>query len=443
MYAAAIALSILIVSRQKSEGPKIAQAGTEHNVFGYAWSENFGWVSFNCTNDGSCATVNYGVNIDLGTGNFSGYAWSSNLGWISFNRSDTGDPPDQPHKTGAILADYNSGSGEVNGWAKILSLGDDGWIKLRKFSADIGANYGVSIDQATGDFSGWAWNATSTAGIGLGWLSFNCLNDSSCASSNYKVNAVLEQAPEARNLTAFHWSYAQASQLGALKANLRWQFYDVNAGDTESAYQIIVDDDPNPNSNTLIDTGKCLGYQNPVASCLIDIGVDSYPVHNQISLGYNQKYYWWVKVWDSYSSYYLPSDRTQYDSPSDTDNDDGDPLTFTTYKHEFPDVDFTWFPVEPSRGEKVQFTDASKYYTSAAPATPANCISSDCFYLWTVPGDATIDDATSANPIIIFGSSGQMSVTLKVTDNDGYYTSLTKTLNLKQKLPSWTEVKPE
>ena len=26
---------------------------------GYAWGENVGWISLNCTNDSSCATVNY------------------------------------------------------------------------------------------------------------------------------------------------------------------------------------------------------------------------------------------------------------------------------------------------------------------------------------------------------------------------------------------------
>jgi len=84
------------------------EAGAEHNVSGWAWSENVGWISFNSTNcdvdgDGvyegsnegggatpaptdcpSSGTVNsYGVKIDPSTGGFSGYAWSENIGWIN------------------------------------------------------------------------------------------------------------------------------------------------------------------------------------------------------------------------------------------------------------------------------------------------------------------------------------------------------------------------
>lgn len=150
---------------------KIALAGAGDNVSGYAWNSDYGWISFNCINDSSCATVDYGVAIDSATGYFSGYAWSSNLGWIDFAPSNG--YPEAP------LTDvhYNSATGDITGWAKILSLGDDGWIKMS------GSWGGVVIDGASGDFSGYGWNESA------GWLSFNCLNDSSCGSSNYKVSA--------------------------------------------------------------------------------------------------------------------------------------------------------------------------------------------------------------------------------------------------------------
>src|SRR3989344_3554235 len=87
-----------------------ARAGAAHNLLGFAWSSNVGWISFNSencdadnsgTSDGapagcppSGATIpNYGVNVDKTTGIASGYAWSSNVGWLSFNQSDlTGCP---------------------------------------------------------------------------------------------------------------------------------------------------------------------------------------------------------------------------------------------------------------------------------------------------------------------------------------------------------------
>ena len=56
---------------------------------GYGWAEKAGWISFNCSNTGTCGTVNYGVSVD-GSGYFSGYGWAENAGWISFNCSNTG-----------------------------------------------------------------------------------------------------------------------------------------------------------------------------------------------------------------------------------------------------------------------------------------------------------------------------------------------------------------
>jgi len=49
-------------------------AASTDDVSGWAWSENVGWLSFNCIDRGICATSNYGVNVDK-NGKFSGYAW--------------------------------------------------------------------------------------------------------------------------------------------------------------------------------------------------------------------------------------------------------------------------------------------------------------------------------------------------------------------------------
>ena len=60
-------------------------AGSEHNLSGWAWSENIGWISFNSTTGGG--GVNYGVTV-ASNGRLSGYAWSENIGWITFNQVD-------------------------------------------------------------------------------------------------------------------------------------------------------------------------------------------------------------------------------------------------------------------------------------------------------------------------------------------------------------------
>jgi len=415
IFAAAILISTAVVLFEHREDIDIAQAGSADNVTGYAWSSNIGWISFNCTNDDSCGTVDYGVNINPASGNFSGYAWSSNIGWISFVESNPPDSyifnsncPDVCDATNNCTACYNSGDGNVYGWAKILSLEDDGWLKMNGSWSD-----GVSIDQATGDFSGWAWNGNDT-GAGIGWVSFNCSNDDSCAASDYKVHGDINTPPTATALPAPNWSYDQACSYYARQAFLRWEFSDPDPDSSQSAYQVIFDDDSDP-TDPIIDSGKTLGSANQYS-----VGPDQ--------LSYDTPYYWWVRVWDNYD---VASDLVQYNSVTDTDNDDGNNLTFTTYKHEFPDVDFSWSPQNPSQGEDVQFTDNSIVYGGAT-------ISS---WQWTVPEDATIDDATISAPTITFGSSGSQTVTLKVTDSDGYYCSETKQININVALPEWKEVK--
>lgn len=65
-------------------------------LFGYAWNDGIGWISFNCDQTGvgggnNCASgggVDYGVTINPSTGDFSGWAWNDIAGWISFNSSN-------------------------------------------------------------------------------------------------------------------------------------------------------------------------------------------------------------------------------------------------------------------------------------------------------------------------------------------------------------------
>lgn len=100
---------------------------TDTVLGGYIWGENIGWVSLNCSNDNSCATVDYKI-VNDGNGNLSGYAWGENIGWINF------DP-----------------------------------------------TYGGVIINSTGEFTGYAW------GENIGWILFNCVDENTCASVDYKV----------------------------------------------------------------------------------------------------------------------------------------------------------------------------------------------------------------------------------------------------------------
>ncbi len=106
-------------------------------VFGWIWSENLGWISASCTNTDSCATVDFGLAIDTGTGDFSGWAWGENIGWISLSCSNT--------------------------------------------SSCATVDYGVNVDLVTGEISGWAWSEN------VGWISLSCTNTGSCATVDFGV----------------------------------------------------------------------------------------------------------------------------------------------------------------------------------------------------------------------------------------------------------------
>ncbi|MDP1625410.1 MAG: hypothetical protein Q8L64_06685 [bacterium] len=133
-------------------------AGTEHNISGYAWSSNIGWVSFNCMNHdpASCDDSNFGVNLDS-NGFITGYVWSPNIGWIQF-----GNLSDFPSGGGTQSTNARVSGSSVLGWARALSHsgGWDGWISLS------GTGYGVGYND--GVFSGYAWGSDV-----IGWLLFD------------------------------------------------------------------------------------------------------------------------------------------------------------------------------------------------------------------------------------------------------------------------------
>lgn len=162
-----------------------------HNVWGWAWSENIGWISFSCRNImAEGAGIDYGVDIDEVTGVFSGGAWSSSIGWISFEPADLVGCP-----SGTCNASLGLIAGELSGWARALSYGDgwDGWIKLRGTVQSDGSPYGVSIisnpsPPPASVFEGWAWGGDDTVEEAVvGWISFNCSNTGSCPGIDYKV----------------------------------------------------------------------------------------------------------------------------------------------------------------------------------------------------------------------------------------------------------------
>jgi len=171
-------------------------------LFGWAWSDGFGWLSLN---DKNClpkyldeeldpAVVcnpgppNHYVQLDI-QDQILGWAWSDNSGWICFGQICNGLPAQygtvQPAGGWqAYLEPDGSDSPAVKGWAKILNLADGGWLSLscNNVSSCATSDYQVHLIQK--DFGlltnpqprltldGWAWNG-NVDGSGFGWALFN------------------------------------------------------------------------------------------------------------------------------------------------------------------------------------------------------------------------------------------------------------------------------
>jgi len=168
-----------MASQTTTSGATGSGIGSGIPITGWLWSDNFGWISTNCSNTNSCGTVNYGMAIDPSSGELSGDGWSDNIGWVSANAVDlTGCP------TAPCTATISGGN--LTGWFKVIAGGSgqsggwDGFISLN------GAGYGVAF--SGGSFSGYAWDASGATmnnvkemdgtianGVqvaGEGWISF-------------------------------------------------------------------------------------------------------------------------------------------------------------------------------------------------------------------------------------------------------------------------------
>lgn len=104
---------------------------SDYELTGWMWGSATGWISLNCSNvSGSCATSDYKVTVDR-SGYLSGYAWGPQSGWVNF--------------------------------------------------APVGAGVNTVRINENGVFSGYAWVQS------FGYLSFNCSNDSSCGTVDFKT----------------------------------------------------------------------------------------------------------------------------------------------------------------------------------------------------------------------------------------------------------------
>ncbi len=203
---------IMVAPKADAHG-SVASGGTQNigDLLGYAWSSNFGWISFSCENDSSCGAGNWGVTVDTTSGNITGYAWSSNVGWINF-----GSPNLTGCGVGATEAVYDAASKRLRGYARVVSLsppvlpvaagGADGCINLDP-GAPVSAADAVQVKTYVSGptridyFDGYAWDASIPVGgpaVGIGWIDFCASAPVVCARFRSPLSATSVATPWVR-----------------------------------------------------------------------------------------------------------------------------------------------------------------------------------------------------------------------------------------------------
>lgn len=109
--------------------------GVEYRLFGWLYSNTYGWISLNSDNlnpsncvSPQCNDTGIPYSVKLSSDNaISGYGWSSNVGWVCFGANCQGTTPVGASPSASL--DINSG--KINGWAQVAALGGDGWVHFR------------------------------------------------------------------------------------------------------------------------------------------------------------------------------------------------------------------------------------------------------------------------------------------------------------------------
>jgi hypothetical protein len=386
------------------------------NLYGFAWSENIGWISFNyknCDTDnngyidsGACGGDNsttpikiYGVYLPKygadGTPtsqrNFKGYAWSPNIGWIKFNPDTTSAPADVTNKCGnspayllfgniaygLVRACAGAANPDCTGGANPAAGGWDGWICLNGYGTQ---PYHVGFDTGSNEFNGWAWGGggTSAQNAVVGWISFNHLNcdpngdgnpsdgPAQCVEPgrNYSVNPIpnykvyyqlVNTAPTASGLQLDGSPVYCNVGPGEGQISFKWTYNDID-GDPESRFDFQIDNNSDFSSPEV--DRSFTGLNNPSGTVNTQTVFVEAPLQAD-KITYNTPYYWRVRVFDSKGG---DSGWVQYNDPADTNENpaDGNPLTFTTIPHAKPWVDFQWCPLNPDINETIQFCSVTE-----------------------------------------------------------------------------------
>lgn len=369
----------------------------------------------------------------------------------------------------------------VTGWAWIGADNCDGTGGCISQTNPLGwvsfISYGVNIDYATDEISGYAWVGDDTTGVA--WLDFssNALSgygptgvDAFAARLDSATNKIIGWAPIVANTTIISWVHFCSScgysavintdgTIGAAGSanHYAWAGSSSDADFTGLGWidlrQVKFSLPPpvvsslsenflyNTNGRqmrfnwtmtggTLPQNGFQIQVRNAALVTIFDSCVIPYDTCNAGGsaatytipaniLNYSTNYDWRIQVKDSGS----PAQLSRFT----------DWKPFTTGSHSFS-VDFSYSPSpQPSKGENVMFTQTVSFVN----ITPALVNP----YSWTFT-NATPETASGSSVITIFNSSGSQTATLTATDSDGHTFSLSREITVNLALPKFKEIIP-
>ncbi|MFB6212302.1 MAG: hypothetical protein ABEI53_00580 [Candidatus Magasanikbacteria bacterium] len=387
-----------------------------------------GWLNFNSLpsddgpDDGSTLSeeLRYSVQIH-DSGVLSGTAWSDNYGWLSFNKTDLNNCPNKNTADGdrECIAKYNEESGQIRGWARFLSgkrTDSDswgGWMKLSSTTVS-DHDYGIYVSTTAPGISSTTWG-----GNAIGWSGFKGECGGFCTTT------ILNSPPEVNNVILSKGSESRVlwtATSSDMYYRLDWEFEDDN-NDAQDKYEVRFVDNSGGDSGSVdysFEPGSSgakfhklnnpLGYNetsgNYNVSNTLDLGED-YIVEVRVHDG---------KVWSDWVSVKDPDGNLRVITPPDYYGPWAD-FSWTTSTNP-GDGDWSTGPV--STGTPVKFRDE----TDNRAVNPSVDIDS---WNWDFESSdvETVTNGGSSNPTVIFNIV-PTTVTSTVEDSNGRVATTTK-----------------
>jgi hypothetical protein len=403
------------------------------NLYGFAWSENIGWISFNSRNcdvdgDGTyegsnegggatpapagCPTSGtvhpYGVYLPkfdaqgdpVGDPDYSdyfkGFAWSPNIGWIKFNPplADIENlvPPDNYHRSPAYLLNRNvygfiracagAANADCTGGVNPASGGWDGFINTNSGGA-FPHKVELYQDAVTGKwtFKGWAWGGggSDLSNAVIGWISWNC-KDREAATGKTCVDNVTDPNTQLWNYKVTYEPENQTPTISNPTTNLDSCCYgcphQVAQGLSVTFNWTYSDPDGNPETAYEILLDNDTTDPNSPVGTYFHLVVDpsNGSTSYTIDLSQNQDGAWLSQLaWNTTYGWWVRvrDEPGAWSQWSDADpsDPDKDPATFHTPAHAAPYVNFSWCPTYPAVYQSTQFCSV----TEAGVCDAATC----------------------------------------------------------------------